>query len=157
MCAYFEGSKSPKSALFLLVDYTAENDKGEESWIWIDDHLDRKDSLQKVKNFSINRKFIFYWTNHEIFYKEIDNLDKKCGPVKIDLPIQPCFDSEAWVDQVYTGDADDKIAIKIKTKFDDGKCYLITWQTYEQKEINSFELDESSNVFFDSQGDIYST
>lgn len=142
--------------LFLLINYTAEGDEGEEQWTWIDDHFDKNDPLQKIKDFSINRKFIFYWTNHEIFYKEIDKLPTK-EFVKIDLPLIRSIDSEAWVHDVYTGDADDKIAIKIKTRFADDKCYLITWHTFDQKEINSFELNESAKVFFDSKGDIYST
>jgi len=82
-----------------------------------------------VKNFSINRKFIVYWTNYEIFYKEIADLSKNF--VKIDLPIKPSLDSYAWVDSVYTGDADEKIAIVINSRIGDGNSYLITWQTNE--------------------------
>lgn len=124
-------------------------------WRWVDNHFDSKDELQVVKNFSINRKFIVYWTDYEIFYKEIANLTKMF--VKIDLPIKPSNETNSWVHSVYTGDADEKIAIMIKTKGSDGSNYLITWQTNQQKEIDAFEIPEDTKVFFDQKGDIYAT
>ena len=77
--------------------------------------------------------------------------------MKIELPIESSHNSEYIVHRVYTGDNDDKIAIKVKTKEQNNWCYLITWDTKNQKEINSFEIHESSKVFFDSEGDIYTT